>query len=259
MNKELLQRLYANQAKLKAQKMEAVKFADPVYSGIAKGASFLALAKEKAVKVDKAEGTNALPELKITVIGNLSGWMDSQDDVICKGAYSESIAEKGINLPFLKDHSYRIDAILAKTLKVYAKEMAPSELGIATNTTVMPEALIFEALISPKMSGKAYYAYKNGAINQHSIGLRYRELMLAINDPDYSEEFKVWNAYKNQVLNMEKALDYGYFWAVPKIDIIENSAVVFGANSKTPTLAVEEAAKAETKMPEPKKNLFNYL
>jgi hypothetical protein len=75
-----------------------------------------------------------------------------------------------------------------------------------------------------------------GKVNQHSIGLQYVKLSLAINDEDYKEEFEVWNKYNEQIINKDKAEANGFFWAVQEIKLIENSAVLFGSNEITPTL-----------------------
>ncbi len=77
---------------------------------------------------------------------------------------------------------------------------------------------------------------KLSKINQHSIGLKYIKIALAINDEDYKEEFEVWNKYFENVINKDKAEVNGFFWAVQEIKLIENSAVLFGSNEVTPTL-----------------------
>lgn len=51
-------------------------------------------------------------------------------------------------------------------------------------------------------------------------------------------EKELYDQYVNQLLNPEKAEQKGYFWLVKEIRLFEVSAVMFGANSLTPTLSV---------------------
>jgi len=83
---------------------------------------------------------------------------------------------------------------------------------------------------------KVFNQYKMGRVNQHSIGLQYLQLELAINDEESEKEFDFWNKYYDQIINKEEADKKGFFWVVQEIRLIENSAVLFGSNEATPTL-----------------------
>jgi len=248
--KALLQHLHSNKSDFIKAKKVGLKFADPIGFGVpSEGKDGLFMPKAKAI--DMVAPTDEDPNLRITVVANMTGWMDSQDDVLLRGCYDKTLRDKGINFPFLRDHKYSTEAIIAKTEKVYTRDFTPIELGIATTATVNPQGLIFVALLTEDMSDKAYYQYKEGVINQHSIGLRYIRIDLAINDPDFTNEFKTWTQFKGQVLNIGEAEAQGFFWAVQEIELIENSAVVFASNILTPTLVVEEAkATAQSTAPE---------
>jgi len=265
--KALLQHLHTNKADLIKAKKVGLKFADPVCFGVpADGKAGLFVPKAKAI--DMVAPTDEDPNLRITVVANMSGWMDSQDDVLLRGCYDKTLRDKGIGFPFLRDHRYSIEAIIAKTEQVYTRDFTPMELGITTSATANPQGLIFVALLTEDIGDKAYWQYKDGLINQHSIGLRYIRIDLAINDPDFPTEFKTWNQFKGQVLNIQEAEEQGFFWAVQEIELIENSAVVFASNILTPTLVVEEAktgavidtpkAEAEQFTSQPKKVFSHY-
>ena len=106
--------------------------------------------------------------------------------------------------------------------------------------------------------------YEKGLIKQHSIGLRYVKLDLAINDKDEKEAFKVWEKYIGQIINRERAEEKGYFFPVIEQKLIEISAVVFGSNPYTPTLdnkSLENDEPSETlEVKEPNKtNIYNLL
>ena len=97
--------------------------------------------------------------------------------------------------------------------------------------------------------------YADGNVQNHSVGMRYVKLFLAVNDEDYKEEKSVWDKYYPTIANKEAAAAQGYFWAVTEAKVIEGSAVPIGSNQITPTIEVTEAAKDGTsKTIEPSKD-----
>ena len=82
--------------------------------------------------------------------------------------------------------------------------------------------------------------YKEGDVDQHSVGMYYVKVELAVNDAEEIEEYKVWNQYINDIGNKELAEENGYFWAVKEAKLIEISAVLEGSNSLTPTIEAKD-------------------
>ncbi|HKZ36113.1 MAG TPA: hypothetical protein VJ184_00580, partial [Chryseolinea sp.] len=78
--------------------------------------------------------------------------------------------------------------------------------------------------------------YLSKEVNQHSVGMVYVKLDLAVNDSEMKDEYVQWNKYINLIGNKEKAIEQGYFWAVKEAKLIEISAVLAGSNELTPTL-----------------------
>jgi hypothetical protein len=68
--------------------------------------------------------------------------------------------------------------------------------------------------------------------------MRYVKLFLCVNNSEnsYQEEYQNWLKYFNFVINKEKVLQDGYFWAITEIKLYEYSAVLWGDNEYTPTL-----------------------
>ena len=106
--------------------------------------------------------------------------------------------------------------------------------------------------------------YETRTIKQHSVGLWYISLDLAINDPEDTESFKVWTTNIGKVINMDEAIEQGFFFPIFEQKLIEMSQVVFASNTFTPAFTnnislVEEPSK-NTQQPEPIKNkLITYL
>jgi hypothetical protein len=160
-------------------------------------------------------------------------------DVLTSDSYSESIKAKGISIPHIADHQQNSTAHVGDVTAVYTKELPLKELGL--NQVGTTTALLMDTTIRKDYNEDVFKFYQNGKINQHSIGLRYQEIKLALNSKveDDKAEFAVWNELYPKIVNKELVDKRGYFWAVSKVDIIENSCVLFGANSLTPTLAIK--------------------
>ena len=103
--------------------------------------------------------------------------------------------------------------------------------------------------------------YAKGYVKNHSVGMRYVKLELAINSESKwdVEEKEIWDKYIDDIANKEVAEERGYFWAVTEAKIIEGSAVPIGSNTITPTLEVEaknnEPSKDTHKQQEAEKSL----
>ena len=235
--KELFQFLRTNKKELKALKKGEKRLGDGFHTPIIQP-------KEATQKhLQKMEGQGSGSGIVVDVVANLAGWMDSDNDVLRKTAYNKTIADNGNNFLFLRDHQMLTTSIIAKTLEVYTKQLQYSELGI--NGIGTATALMFKGYLDEKISGETYWKYKEGIIKQHSIGFWYMGLNMAINDPDFEEEYKLWKDQIGNVINREKAEAEGWFWDVAEIKLVENSAVPLGASSKTPTMSIEEVEKSE--------------
>lgn len=231
-SKELFQYLRDNKQDIRKQKKIGQKNGPNIGFG---SDSDIKIAQSKAIKIHEESSSSLIVEN----IANMAGWHDYDDDVIIKGAYNKTIADKKNNRPSLKNHILSTDAIIGDTLEVFTKEVSMFDMGIKTDISTA-EAFIFKTRIRKEYDSSTYYKYLYGAIKEHSIGLFYKNLELAINDPDFEEEFKTWNKFYSQIINKERTDSRGYFWAVREIDVYENSAVVFGSNELTPTISTEE-------------------
>jgi hypothetical protein len=110
------------------------------------------------------------------------------------------------------------------------------------------QVLTFSTEIIKNYNERIFEKYRTKRIKQHSIGLRYVELLLAINEPEdeyWADEYKIWKKYIDQIINKDIPEETGYFWAVPQYMLLENSCVLFGANALTPTLSTSEKSATE--------------
>lgn len=184
-------------------------------------------------------------ELIIEVVGSLAGYMDYDDDVILPGAYNKSIQDRGKEIPFLRDHLHTTEGIVGQTMESKTMRLSTSMLGITSDVKEC-EAFVQKVYLNEKLSGSVMTKYKMRLIRQHSLGLKYINIELAVNDADFKEEYAVWTKYYPQVINKEKCNEMGYFFAIKEIAVMENSAVLFAANEMTPTLDIEMPAADST-------------
>lgn len=179
-------------------------------------------------------------ELERTIIGNTYLWLDSHDDVHAKGCFSKSIKERGDKVFHLHDHEFKIVSKVGEPLKVYENEISWRDLGIEKSGTT--QALFMDSQIKKSYNENIFNAYKNGQITQHSVGMQYVKIDLAVSDENYEEEFKVWTDNIDKIGNKETAEKNGYFWLVREAKLIEISAVLLGSNELTPTISQNKQA-----------------
>lgn len=228
---ELFKWLVENKTTLITQKKFEVKHCDAI--------SFTMKSMEKeSDDVDKAENTSLLIDadrVKVKLIINTTKIMDSHSDVHFDGIWKKTISESG-DIYLLKEHRMTFDSIISDSMKAYTKNISWDKLGAPFEGNT--QALVFEGLIDKGRNTYMYDQYVKGYVKNHSVGMRYVKLYLAINDKGYSAEYDAWNKYFPEVANKDEVEEQGYFWAVTEAKLIEGSAVVKGSNWVTPTISV---------------------
>ena len=244
---ELFKELRENKNTLIAQKKMITKEADATfhYVGIEND-------KGEVVKADAMPLTEA-NGLKAKVIINTTNLLDSHNDLHVKGIWNKSVKEQK-NLLLLQEHKMTFDHIITDDVKATVKEMQWGELGYNYKGTT--EALTFETNITKVRNPFMFEQYAKGYVKEHSVGMRYVKLELAVNSESKwdVDEKAVWDKYYNEIANKEVADERGYFWVVSEAKIVEGSAVVKGSNFATPTISVEAVKDTPTEQTEPLKD-----
>jgi len=242
---ELFKALIENKKELISIKKSVTKNADAVSFGYL----------DTSVKIDTTkedmQGQIQNPEtLNVKVVINTTNFLDSHGDVHVNGIWNKSVKDNATFL-HLQEHERDFDKVITDTAKGYVQSMTWKQLGLPYEGKT--EALIFESTIEKKRNEFMLNQYANGWVKNHSVGMRYVQLELAINtEAEYDKEYKaLWDEYYPIIANKEVADERGYFWVVKEAKIIEGSAVVMGSNSATPTLenkeieAVDNTSKEE--------------
>jgi len=204
---------------------------------------------EKGIVTKAESGNDTDPsELNVKVVINTTNLLDSHGDVHIDGIWKKTLSDNSTFL-HLQEHDKSFDKVIADDAKGYVKSMDWTKLGL--NFEGKTQALIFDSVILKKRNEFMLNQYQNKWVKNHSVGMRYVQMHLAINsEAEWNKEEKeVWDKYYPVIANKEAADQKGYFWAVTEAKIIEGSAVVFGSNYATPTLEdnKEEPAEATPK------------
>lgn len=236
---ELFKALKENKQSLVALKKSTEKRADSV--------SYINSETSKIIANKEESGTNTeIDKLQVKVVINTTNFIDSHNDLHINGIWNKSVndnANKGFL--HLQEHDRDFDKVISDNAKGYVESVSWKSLGLPYNGKT--EALIFDSVIEKKRNEFMFKQYANGWVKNHSVGMRYVKIDLAINsDAEWDKDEKeLWDKYYSVVANKEVADERGYFWVVSEAKIIEGSAVVMGSNSATPTLSVENKTEAE--------------
>jgi len=237
---ELFKALKENKPSLIALKKSTEKRADSI--------SYVNSEVKDVVVTNKEEngGNTEVDKLQVKVVINTTNFIDSHSDLHINGIWNKSVSDNS-NKGFLhlQEHDRDFDKVISDNAKGYVESISWKSLGLPYNGKT--EALIFDSIIEKKRNEFMFKQYSNGWVKNHSVGMRYVKIDLAINSESEwdKDEKEVWDKYYNVIANKEVADERGYFWVVSEAKIIEGSAVVMGSNSATPTISVENKTEAD--------------
>ena len=235
---EAFKELVLNKKTLIAAKKAVIKHADAIsYNG-----NF----QEKTEAI-KAGNTDLRDVNTITVkaVSNAVNYFDSHGDVSMPGSWNRTAKNTKDGL-HLQEHQMQFDKIISDEVKFSVEKISWRDLGFDYEGET--EVLMMESKVHKEDNPYMFERYIKGKVKNHSSGLRYVNIGLAINSEEKwaREEKEIWDKYIDQIVNKEEVEEAGYFWTVFEQKIIENSAVPKGSNPATPTISVESAESTST-------------
>lgn len=201
------------------------------------------VSRDGSVTKDGAGSIQGDGTIKNTTIINTCLWYDSHGDVHIPKLWNKSLADNAkrpVNqIMLLQEHLMKFDKIIADKSNVvpYVTKMTWKQLGVDFPGST--EVLAFDNIITPTRNPAMFKEYSEGNVSNHSVGMRYVDIELAINtgERDMKAYKEVWDRYIDLIANKEDVEFEGYFWAVTQAKVIEGSAVVRGSNIITPTIS----------------------
>jgi hypothetical protein len=196
--------------------------------------------------------TSDIIEVKSVI--NTTNVIDSHLDLHMEKIWNKTVKDN----PFshhLKQHESKFESVISKKAKSFNEKMNFNELGL--NIDFKTVANINQFTLARDKMPFMFDAYKNGEVDQHSVGMLYVNLDIAYYDEESQKQMDFFDEMKALAVNPEVADDYGYFWVIYEAKKREGSAVVFGSNSITPTLYVKnyEPSNSTQKKEADKKSL----
>lgn len=237
---ELFKALKENKAELISLKKATEKRADAVSFGYTKSDYVNSSANK-----EEMQSVQSPDKLQVKVVINTTNFLDSHNDLHVDGIWNKSVSDnKGKGFLHLQEHEREFDKVISDNAIGSVQKMTWQSLGYEYDGKT--EALVFDSLIDKKRNEFMFNQYSNGWVKNHSVGMRYVKLELAINsESEYDKDEKeLWDKYYPLIVNKEQADERGWFWIVQEAKIVEGSAVVMGSNSATPTLSIENKTEA---------------
>jgi len=254
-SEDMFKAIIENKANLKALKKSAVKEAD----GFSCILSDTETKKGLVTKANEAVEGNPT-EIKVRVVGNTTNLLDSHGDVHIDSLWKRTLKASDTKL-HLQEHKRSFDMVISSDAKAYVKNTTFRDLGVDLDGNT--QALMLDSTVKLSRNPLMFDQYKNGWVNNHSVGMQYVDMVVCINSEEKwaKEEKENWDKYYPMVANKDVADEAGYFWAVLEAKLVEVSAVLFGSNYATPTLEnnlkSEESPSEKTESPDGTQKTIN--
>jgi len=167
----------------------------------------------------------------VKFIGNTYFFIDSDQDMLISGCATKSINDRGPNSNATAKIKHQSDHVL-NTKSVVGRFTVLDERNIDGKDVLYGESFI----PSTSKGNDDLVNYREDIYDNHSIGFRYKNIVLAVRNSTNEIERKAWDEFYPLALNPEKADEEGFFWVVKEIELFEISVVSYGANALTANL-----------------------
>ena len=239
---ELFAFLRENEKIIITAKKSEMKRADGVFSSLyfdAEPEKILEIATKAITRTQKiVEGKGEMPvTFPADLVINTTNIMDSHSDVHFPNLWNKSLKENK-SILLLQEHQMTFDHIISQKIAATVQMMSWKDLGYKLDGET--QALVFSTIIDSTRNPYMADQYWKGYVTNHSVGMRYVTISLAMNsESKWDEEYKAtWDKYIDQIVNKDVVEEQGYFYAVTEAKIVEGSAVPLGSNFVTPTISI---------------------
>lgn len=227
--KELIHFLLANKQFEITRRKGVVKYSDPNTNLLEFSGKVSKANKGVIFSNDEDKGV-----LERSLLVNTYLWKDSHWDVHLPGTFTRSIAAKGANIYPINQHNFDLDNIIGNTLGITEEPFSWKELGIDHPGETI--GVVANAEIKRDRNAARYQDYLNNAINQHSVGMIYLQVAMAVDDKDYPLEYELYTEWIDKLGNQADVEEDGCFFAIMEAKLMEYSCVIAGSNILTPVL-----------------------
>lgn len=166
------------------------------------------------IETNKEEGSEMqnVNSFNAKVVINTTNFIDSHNDLHINGIWNKSVSDNA-NKGFLhlQEHEREFDKVISDNAIGTVELMSWKNLGYPYSGKT--EALVFNSTVEKKRNEFMFNQYQNGWVKNHSVGMRYVKIDLAINSESEwdKDEKELWDKYYPVVANKEVADERGYF------------------------------------------------
>lgn len=191
----------------------------------------------KAFEVDKDFYYIAVNTTKI---------LDSHDDLHLDGIWNKSVKEQQGKVYLIADHDLEIDKVIVRKEHI---EMFVAKIPfsmVRKNYKGETEALIYKIRKDKINNANVKEWLDSGDAIEASVRMLYVSLFFALDsDEDEDIEYKKnFEAYKDQIANIEEFEKVSFFFGIKEAkNVKESSLVVFGSNATTGLITEDKQAE----------------
>ena len=122
-------------------------------------------------------------KIQVRSIINTTKLMDSHSDVHIDGLWKKSLRETK-DLMLLQEHKMLFDHVISDQVKASTETLSWKSLGFG-RLKGDTQALIFDSLVEKSRNEFMFNQYLKGFVKNHSVGMRYVKIFLAINESSH--------------------------------------------------------------------------
>lgn len=224
---ELFTYLKANKERICNIKKQQKKFTDNAINHFEK-------LEQVQTKSGLTQNEISLGYIDKAIVGNTYNWLDSHGDVHVKGCFQKSISERKTQVLHLHDHELKLTSQVGDIKEIMEVDVEWKTLGVDLDGKTT--SLIANTKVQKDYNPMIFKMYNEGKINQHSVGMFYVKVDLAVNsmNSEFLQEKAEWDKVYPLLGNKSDADELGYFFIVKEAKLLEISAVPYGSNILTP-------------------------
>ena len=171
---EAMKELIANKKLIIAAKKAAIKYADALpYHGT------VANENNEVVKASSIPNIGEINTIKVAAVSNACNYFDSHGDVSINGSWNRTAKNTKDGL-HLQEHQMRFDKLISDNVNFAVETKTWKELGY--NYEGSTDCLVMYSQVEKETNPFMFDKYVKGKVKNHSSGLRYVNIEMAVNN-----------------------------------------------------------------------------
>lgn len=178
-------------------------------------------------------------------------FMDSHKDVHITDSMNKTVEQQQGKVHYTVNHNLEVGKIISypKDVEMLLKNVEWKDLG--ENYIGKTQVLLFKTNISSYSNSDAVEIIKNRIPVQGSIRMQYVKMTIAINDPEFKDEYAEYQKHIDLIANKEEAEEEGYFFPVYELKIVDEGAMVIKGSNRVTEIQYNDPSSQDNHKSEP--------